>query len=347
MTVTTDSIPDVLARAIRNGAQNLHITPDRNIRVRVGGLIANIGSTDDAAFEAFINSIMDDRGRAEMTKTGSTTAMATIAGTIQRVLIYRSAGKPIAAIRFHRDNVPSPAELGIPDDIVRLTDAASGWLLISGPQGVGKTTTIASLTKHMAANAALPRHIVTIERPVEMRINSDDGLVTHIEVPHDAPTIPAAMRTVLRADCQAAVIGELRMENDVASAWVDLVDAGLLVLGNTHGPDPVRAISRVLDALPAAERERGRRVIAHGMVASIGQRLVRDRDDKLVLITSVLHGSPAVTNAILDENFADLNTMLESTPNRTFQMALAPLVPSRISPEAADRMLRADNLART
>ena len=340
------ALTELIARAIAEGGQNLHITKDREVKARISGLFADMGSILEDDFTAFLGGVLDDRNRAELNKVGSTTAMMTVDGVLVRVHVYYSAAKEVAALRFHRDEVLSPEQLGIPPDIVNLTDAQSGWVLLSGPQGSGKTTTLAALAKYMADNASLPRHIVTVERPVEIRIPSGAGLVTHIEIPRDAPTLPAAMRSLLRLDAQAGLLGELRMEPEVASAFVDLVDAGMLVFANTHGDDPVRAIDRLLDTLPTEDRERGRRIIAHGMVASVGLRLVRDRDDKLVLITSVLHGSPATTAAIVEGTVSQLYSMLDAKPNRTFEQALVPLVPTRISPETAERALRSTDPGR-
>ena len=202
-----------------------------------------------------------------------------------RVNLHLERGRTAAAIRALPTRVPSLASLGFSHDIAMLGRLSRGLLLVCGPTGSGKTTTVAAIVAEL--NAAQDRHIVTIEDPIEYEHTHGRSVVEQVEIGVDAESFPVALRGALRQAPDVIVIGEMRDLESIRIA-VTAAETGHLVIATVHAPDVAGAISRVADAFPPERQNSIRQELAMGLAAVLVQGLLLGADGQLVPVAELL-----------------------------------------------------------
>ena len=202
-----------------------------------------------------------------------------------RMNLHFERGRVAAAIRALPTSVPALDSLGFSHDISSLARLPRGLLLVCGPTGSGKTTTVAAIVDEINAN--YDRHIVTIEDPVEYEHAHGRCLVEQVEIGVDAPSFPVALRAALRQAPDVIVIGEMRDTESIRIA-VTAAETGHLVIATVHAPDVTGAIARVADAFPAERQNTIRQELAMGLAAILAQTLVPAADGRLVPAAELL-----------------------------------------------------------
>ena len=192
-----------------------------------------------------------------------------------RAHVFAARGGLGAVFRALSESVPTPSALGLPESVVALVDRLRGLLLIAGPRGSGRSTTVAALVGHAHRTSA--RHVVCVADPIEYVHGGGEGLVTQREVGMHARSFDAALQAALRQDPDVVVVGALRDAATVRFA-VAAAESGHLVLGTVEAPDSAAAIDRVIEAFPEADRSHARAMLADGLVAVISQMLLPRRD---------------------------------------------------------------------
>ncbi len=232
-----------------------------------------------------------------------------------RVSLLHQLGQPAAVLRHIRTNIPDLASLDLPTDILRswLT-RSSGLILFSGPTASGKSTTLAACLQHI--NLTLPRHIVTIEDPVEYLLTPSQAVVTQRDIGIDTPTFADGLRQALRQSPDVLMIGEIR---DTLSAVTALqaAETGRLVLATVHGRGTAEATERLTQLLPEAERPMLAKSLATQLLGSISQLLLPATSGGLVLAAEYLV-NVGVTRKYLEESrLTDLTEHLARTDPST------------------------------
>jgi twitching motility protein PilT len=202
-----------------------------------------------------------------------------------RVNLHLERGRTAGAIRALPTRVPSLAELGFSHDITMLGQLSRGLLLVCGPTGSGKTTTVAAIVAEL--NATQDRHIVTIEDPIEYEHVHGRSVVEQVEIGVDAESFPVALRGALRQAPDVIVIGEMRDLESIRIA-VTAAETGHLVIATVHAPDVAGAISRVADAFPPERQSSIRQELAMGLAAVLVQGLLLGTDGQLVPAAELL-----------------------------------------------------------
>ena len=232
----------------------------------------------------------------ELERIGTTDfGLAHASGNRFRVSVMRQRGRLSAVLRLIPSRLLSFEEIGLPEAAVNILTRPRGLVLVTGPTGSGKTTTLASMIDWINTN--LERHIVTIEDPVEYYHTHKKGLVTQREIGDDVPDFPEAMRRVLRQDPDVILLGEMR---DLAtiSAAITAAETGHLVFGTLHTTGSVRTVDRIIDAFPANQQEQIRAQLSVSIVAVISQVLLPREEGGRVAGFEVMLMNSAIANLI-------------------------------------------------
>ncbi len=223
-----------------------------------------------------------------------------------RVNIHRQRGALAAAVRALPTEVPTLAQLGLPLSLNELVKATRGLVLVCGPTGSGKSTTLAALVGEI--NRGEARHVITIEDPIEYEHRNHNAIIEQIEIGRDAPTFAGALRAALRQDPDVILVGEMRDLETVATA-LTAAETGHLILSTLHTSDVAQAIHRVIDVFPPAQQAQIKQQLALSLNAIVCQQLIpRTEGGGRAVAVEVLLANYAVRNHIRHEKLQQLMT---------------------------------------
>lgn len=229
---------------------------------------------------------------------------------IFRVSIYSHLGRMEAAIRVGRAHLPTPEQLGIPSMLLDLVHRPDGLILVTGPTGAGKTTTLNALLRHVNTNQR--RKIITIEDPVEFLMPPGKSVVVQQEIGLDAPDFGSALRHALRQDPDVICVGEMRDLPTIATA-LTAAETGHLVLATLHTTGAVGTISRIIDVFPAPQQPQIRVQLSQTLRAVISQALVRRaKGPGRLLAYELLPITEAVRNVIRVNKAHQLRSIMQT-----------------------------------
>ena len=301
-----DPLDRLLAEAMRRGASDVLLVPGSPPSIRVDGKLETlpapvllpdgVGSLLAPHLGARHERALREHGAVDLTLRRGQPGGA---GWRFRVNLHRQRGVLAAALRALPRRVPTLAELGLPASLAELVAGTRGLVLVCGPTGSGKSTTVAALVGHL--NRTRAAHVVTIEDPVEYEHESERCLVEQVEVGGDAPSFAAALRAALRQDPDVIVVGEMRDLETVAIA-LTAAETGHLVLATLHTHDVVQAVHRIVDVFPADQQAQIRQQLSISLHALVAQQLVprADRAGRVPAV-EILTGTFAVRNHIRNQ----------------------------------------------
>jgi len=285
--------------AVKQGGSDLHLVSGYAPRVRVYGELQRVRfrelSMED--LERLLVEIMSEAERKELAEELSVD-FAHDAGELGRFRVnaYRHIGGLAAAFRVIPTNKRSLGDLDLPAKVADLVEMPHGLVLVTGPTGSGKSTTLAALVDHI--NNTRKGHIITIEDPIEFLHRYSKCIVTQREVGLHSISFAEALRNALREDPDMILVGEMRDLETIGLA-LTAAETGVQVLGTLHTQGSVRTIDRITSAFPANRREQVRNMLADGLRMVISQELVRRAtNDGLVMVAEVLVNTPAVASLV-------------------------------------------------
>jgi twitching motility protein PilT len=224
------------------------------------------------------------------------------------------------------DRIIPVENLGLPPAIHALAELQAGMVLVTGPTGSGKSTTLAAIVDLINRNHA--RHIVTIEDPVEFVHQNKRSVISHREIGNDSESFAAALRGALRQDADVVLVGEMR-DLETISLAVEAASMGVLVFGTLHTSSAAKTVDRIIDTFPSDEQDQARNSLADALAAVVSQILVRKSDGGRIGVHEVLLRTAALGGAIREGNTAMLNAIIESGRSagmQTMDSALLALV---------------------
>ncbi|MDB2576500.1 type IV pilus twitching motility protein PilT [Planctomycetota bacterium] len=290
---------ELMTLSIEVGASDLHLNPGRPPVGRVDGKLVSLSTevVDDATAERWCRELCDDKHWDELLEVGTTDiGLAHESGTRFRVSCMKQRGRFGAVLRLIPSDLLTFDQIGLPDTVQQLLRRPRGLVLVTGPTGSGKSTTLATMIDWI--NQSLDRHIITIEDPIEFYHRHGQGLVTQREVGQDVPDFPEAMRRALRQDPDVILLGEMR-DLDTISAALTAAETGHLVFGTLHTTGSARTINRIIDAYPANQQEQVRAQLSVALVAVVSQVLMpKDGGKGRVAGFEVMINNPAIANLI-------------------------------------------------
>jgi twitching motility protein PilT len=254
-----------------------------------------------------------------------------------RVNVFRQRGSTSMVLRRLRFGGPTFAELGLPDVVRALSEENRGLVLVTGPTGSGKTTTLASMIEHI--NRTKPVHVVTIEDPIEVLFKDEVASINQREVGNDTESFLSALRAALRQDPDAILIGEMR-DTETVRAALQAAETGHLVLSTLHTVDATETVNRVVDFFPPYQQNQVRLTLAGSLRGIVCQRLVPTVEGALAPGLEVLVNTGRISERIADpEKTFEIHEVIAEGGYYgmfTFDQSLLALVQAgRISVEAA------------
>ncbi len=273
----------LLAEMVRRGASDLLLLPDLPPVLRIDGRLLQTAEppVEEAGIRAMLSPFLGGRARRSLEETGSADfslrlgAEAEAGGFRFRANLHRQRGQLAAALRALPREIPTLAKLNLPQSLARLVQPTRGLVLVCGPTGSGKTSTLAALVAEI--NRSRAAHILTIEDPVEYELPNQRSIVEQVEIGLDAPSFASALRAALRQDPDVILVGEMRDLETVATA-LTAAETGHLILSTLHTSDVVQAVHRMVDVFPSGQQAQIRQQLALCLNAIVFQQLVPRAD---------------------------------------------------------------------
>jgi len=306
---------DLLAVAQRAGASDVHLTANHLPLMRVDGDLAEmpgyLDPTSASWLENALGGILTRDQSSEFMQHGEVDLSITVPNVARfRVNVFRQLGAVAVALRFIPDRIKSFSELGVPQVAAELVTKPRGLVLVTGPTGSGKSTTLASMID--VVNQTKPAHIVTVEDPVEFQHTSKRALIHQREIGSDTASFSEALRRVLRQDPDIILIGELRDPESISTA-LTAAETGHLVMSTLHTQSAAKSINRIVDAFPSDQQNQIRTQLGDTLRGIITQTLLpRAQNGGRVIATEVLVNTPAIANLIREGEISQIYSMLQA-----------------------------------
>lgn len=301
-------VKDIVAFAAENNCSDVHLTEGcKPVYRQYGSLVSPQG---EPVSRAQILSLTGEGGLTELQGKEDMDFAVELAGGRQRVNLYHEQGRLVAAIRLLNDKIPTMEELLLPPVMKKICMEPRGLILVTGPTGSGKSTTLASMVDYIGK--ARPCHIITIEDPVEYVYPDSPSLIHQREVGRDVESFSGALRSALREDPDVILVGEMRDYETIAAA-VTAAETGHLVLSTLHTTGAARTMDRIIDIFPPHGQNQIRTQLSGTLRAVITQQLVPLAGGKgRRAATEVMLNTDAVSNLIREGKCYQLNSVIQS-----------------------------------
>lgn len=345
-------LPNLLKLVIQNGASDLHLMPNKPPILRIDGVLQPINGEKELNPEqakALVVALMSD-DQKELFNVNRELDFSFSYGDIARFRInaYHILGNAAAALRMLPKQIPKIDELNLPETCHTFAQLHHGFVLITGPTGHGKSTTIASILGEINENRA--EHIVTVEDPIEYVHTSIQSVLSQREMHSDTHSWEVALRSVLREDPNVVLIGEMRDYETIAAA-LTIAETGHLVFASLHTNSASQTIDRIVDVFPPHQQQQVKTQLAATLEAVFSQRLIPAIGGGRLVAYEVMLGTPAVRNSIREGKTHLIDNIIQTSGELgmiTLESSLARLVKEgKISTDVAMRFaIRPDELSR-
>ncbi len=303
---------DFIMEARALGASDIHLTVGAPTVIRVNGELQKYGDLSDMVVNRTIRSILNADQEKFLTEGNDIDFCFELNnGARQRVNVFRQSGRLACSIRLLNDTIPTLEDLKMPNALTELAKKKRGLVLVTGPTGSGKSTTLSAIIDHINKNRAC--HIITIEDPIEYRYVQDKATIHQREIGRDIDTFSKALRSALREDPDVILVGEMR-DYETISLAMTAAETGHLVFATLHTLNAAQTIDRIIDACPVDSQEQVRTQLANMIQGVIGQTLVPTTDGKgRVAALEIMLGNDAVKNLIRTNKIPQIESTIQSS----------------------------------
>jgi len=305
-------ITELLGFSVKQGASDLHVTAGMPPLIRVDGDIRriNVPEMDHKAVYNLIYEIMNDKQRKDYEEFMETDFSFEIPNLARfRVNAFNQNRGAAAVFRTIPSKVLTMEQLGMGEVFRQVSDKARGLVLVTGPTGSGKSTTLAAMVDYI--NSEKYEHILTIEDPIEFVHASKKSLVNQREVHRDTHGFSEALRSALREDPDIILVGELRDLETIRLA-LTAAETGHLVFGTLHTTSAAKTIDRIIDVFPAAEKDMVRSMLSESLQAVISQTLLKRPGGGRVAAHEIMIGTSAIRNLIREDKVAQMYSAIQT-----------------------------------
>lgn len=320
-------LADVVNLAIANNCSDIHLMCDLPPTFRKNGEIVILKELIGVNNKEIIQSMLNPEQVSKLNKGDDLDFAVTVSGQRIRVNVFRQQGKISAVLRLLNGRIPTMEELGVPEILKTVSLYKRGLVLITGPTGSGKSTTLASMINYI--NMKKHCHILTIEDPVEYLHKPKNSIISQREVGHDVESFSSALRSALRQDPDVILVGEMR-DFETISLAVTAAETGHLVFGTLHTMGAANTIDRIIDVFPAAQQNQIRAQLASCLKAVITQQLVVKQDkSSRVGVFEVMLATEAIQSMIRENKIHMISSTMQTGSKmgmQTMDAALAELV---------------------
>jgi twitching motility protein PilT len=306
-------IQQLLSLAVANKASDLHIFVRELPRLRVNGELTVVGSftlEEPAKMEEMILTLMLPEQQERFKRDKELDYSVKTDEARFRVNTYYQKGEVATALRVVPSKIPNFVDLNLPETFRAFSELKQGFILLTGPTGQGKSTTVASILNEINLNRS--SHIITIEDPVEYLLTPEKSLVSQREVGYDTPSFPSALRTCLRQDPNVVFVGEMRDLDTIQSA-LTIAETGHLVFSTLHTNSAAQTIDRIVDVFPEGTQEQIKIQLSSVITAVISQRLVPGINGGRVPAFEIMMATPAIKNAIREGKSFMIDNIIQTS----------------------------------
>ena len=295
------------------GASDLHMAAGKAPMLRAHGEVAPIPGQpiiSDTNLREMMREIVSEQQWQRFEREHDldfATALAGVARFRGNYFVQEHGASVV--FRIVPDTIISLEKLGVPAAVPGIAELESGMVLVTGPTGSGKSTTLAAIIDLINRNYA--RHIVTIEDPVEFVHTNKKSMISHREVGNDSGSFSSALRAALRQDADVILVGEMR-DYETISLAVEAAAMGVLVFGTLHTNGAVKTVDRIVDSFPKDEQQGARAALGESLAAVVSQILVPRKEGGRVGVHEILLRTPGLAGAIREGNSATINSTISS-----------------------------------
>lgn len=305
-------ITELLAFSAKQGASDLHLSSGLPPMIRVDGDVRriNLPAMEHKQVHALIYDIMNDKQRKDYEEFLETDFSFEVPGVARfRVNAFNQNRGSAAVFRTIPSKVLSMEDLGLGEVFRKIADVPRGLVLVTGPTGSGKSTTLAAMMDYL--NSTKYQHILTVEDPIEFVHESKKCLINQREVHRDTHGFNEALRSALREDPDIILVGELRDLETIRLA-LTAAETGHLVFGTLHTTSAAKTIDRVVDVFPAEEKSMVRSMLSESLQAVISQTLLKKIGGGRVAAHEIMLGTPAIRNLIREDKVAQMYSAIQT-----------------------------------
>lgn len=305
------TIKQYFAYAIKKQASDLHLVGEEKPAIRVNGQLEEIEDKllADAELREAVSSLLNKDQKEKFATEMELDFSYTLDGGRFRINIHQQEGKIGLAGRRIPEEIPTPEELDFLPAMLELPKMYDGLVLVTGPTGSGKSTTIAAMIEMI--NQERKAHIVTIEDPIEFQFKDKKSLIEQREVGNDTKSFHEALKRALRQDPNVIFVGEMRDPETIAAA-LTAAETGHLVFSTLHTPNAAEAVERVVDVFDGFKQKQVLVQLSAVLRAVVAQQLIPGKDGKLVAAREILINTPAVANLIRENKIAQIESVIQT-----------------------------------
>lgn len=304
-------ITDLLIETQRNGASDLHLSPNNAPLLRLNGEMVSFKSESLSAeqIKQMLYAVMTEQQRTSFESDLEIDFAISFGDNMRfRVNAFNNLHGPAAVMRSIPTTIKSLEDLGTPEIFKKLCEFHKGLILVTGPTGSGKSTTLAGMIDHI--NRTTHKHILTIEDPIEFVHTSNQCLINQREVGRHTASFARALKSSLREDPDVILVGELRDLETIQLA-ITAAETGHLVMGTLHTNSAPETIDRIIDVFPAHDKEMVRSMLSVALQAVITQTLLKKREGGRIAAHEIMLATPAIRNLIRENKIPQMTSLMQ------------------------------------
>jgi len=314
------SLKEILYEALEKDASDIHLTVGLPPVYRIDGELVTMGdvSITDEHINRFVEELTGEKQRKELETCGESDFAVTYDNTIRmRCNVFHQQGHTALALRLLPLRVPTAEELELPPVIIEQADKPRGLVLLTGPTGSGKSSTLAAMIDHI--NHTKHRHIITLENPIEFIHVHDKCMINQREVGDDTDSFASGLRAALRQDPDVILVGEMRDLETISTA-ITAAETGHLVFGTLHTKGAANTIDRIIDVFPPEQQEQIRIQLADVLEAAIAKALLPRIGGGRVPVYEILVATPAVRSLIRQNKSFQITSTMQTSKRQGMQL---------------------------